>query len=171
MHEVKHWLDSQIIFFRHFWDVGKPQQSWSWKPGSVSLICTDFLTDSNWTLSFFPTAIYFVSACEKCTVLLFKILKKELNEELSQLNYNLIEYLGSTDFIGNGTYRKRELQVLWHFVASWESPDADGSPGVWVLLWLVTSDMHTPALLACDGHSHERESVVSKCLVSLPVKG
>lgn len=81
--------------------------------------------------------MYFVSACGKFNLLLFKILKKAISKKLSQLNHNLRKYLGSTNIIGNRTCRKREMQVLWHFVASWESPDAAERRGMWVLLWLI----------------------------------
>lgn len=125
-------------------------------------------SDWDWTLSFFPTAIYFVSACGKCNLLLFKILKKELSKKLSRLNDNLMKDLVSANFVGNKPCRKREMQGLWHFVATWESPDAAGSPGVCALLWLLNSRRAYPCIAGTQRpQPWTWESVVSKCLVTL----
>lgn len=125
-------------------------------------------SDWDWTLSFFPTAIYFVSACGKCNLLLFKILKKELSKKLSRLNDNLMKDLVSTNFAGNKPCRKREMQGLWRFVATWESPDAGGSPGVCALLWLLNSRRAYPCIAGTQRpQPWTWESVVSKCLVTL----
>lgn len=143
INKVKHWLDLQIIFFRNFWAIGKPQQSWGSNPRSVSPICTIFRLKLNTSLFLNSSGFscVFVSACGKCHLLLFKFLKEELNKKLSQLNYNLIKYLGSTNFLRNRTCRKRKMWGLWHFVASW------GSPGVWALLWLINFRHTYPCII------------------------
>lgn len=93
---------------------------------------------------------------------------EELSKKLSRLNDNLMKDLVSTNFAGNKPCRKREMQGLWHFVATWESPDAGGSPGVCALLWLLNSRRVYPCIAGTQRpQPWTWESVVSKCLVTL----
>lgn len=154
MKKVKHWLGSLIIFFRHVWAIGKPQQSQGSKTRSMSSIRTDFLTQMEHFLFSQQPFMRFLHMGIQLTP--FKKIEGRV-KNLRQWNNNLIRYLGSGNFIGNRTCRKSEMQVIWHFVASWESPGAGNMSFRHAWPWVI--GVQWPELLVW-----ERKRLAQSCL-------